>query len=199
MTHLFLVAALGLGLPQLRSDSGRFTIYQDGRPVGTEEFSISPGKGGYIAEGRTRITVGGESYDLKSHLEMDDQFRPTFYEYQRQGSSLRFRIRKDVSEFEYTVDGKTSPVDVRFPEGGAIIDNNFFHHYIFLLQRMQQSQVTFPVVVPQSMTLGQITVRVLGGGKFEIETDALKIHAETDAGGRLRRMTDPGGKVIVER
>ena len=191
---------LGILLMQVKPDNGTFTIYQDGKKVGTEEFSLNRGRGGYVADGRTRVTVGSETYDLRSHMELDDQLRPTFYEYQRQGSSIRLTIRKGgVSDLEYTVAGKTSPQDIRFPEDGVIVDNNFFHHYLLLLSRAGRTSVTLPAVVPQSGALGQISVRSAGTGKYEIETDNLKLLAITDNDGRLLRITDPSGKVIVER
>lgn len=130
-----ILLSLALLFIPIKAETGRFTIYQDGKKIGTEAFSIMPTARGYIAEGRTRISSGPQTADLKSRMELNEALSPTSYEYQSQGNIIRLKVADPVSELQYIVDGKTETQDVRFSVEGVIIDNNFFHHYALLLYR----------------------------------------------------------------
>ena len=82
---------------------------------------------------------------------------------------------------------------------GAILDDNFFHHYLILLYRAGAQETTIATFVPQQMTLGAVTIRPTGNRTFEIETSNVKLVATTDPDGRLVRIAVPGAKVVVER
>jgi hypothetical protein len=88
---------------------------------------------------------------------------------------------------------------VRFPVNGIIIDNNFFHHYALLLYRTGLNSTAIPALVPQELTVGQITVRSLGNRTYEFDTGNIKVTATTDQDGRMIRLTVPDAKVVVER
>lgn len=187
--------SLVLLLVPIKTESGRFTIYQDGRRIGTEEFSISQRPGGYVAEGRTQVN----NQDIRSRMELDEQLRVTFYEYQQRGNVVRLKVERPISELEYTIDGKSQTHEVNFPSDGVIIDDNFFHHYLILLYRSGITAVSVPTFVPQQMTLGALTVRSTGNRTFEIESGNLKMLTTTDADGRMIRLSVPDAKVVVER
>lgn len=195
---ILLSLALLLAMP-IKTEQGQFTIYQDGKRIGTEEFSIGVRPGGYTAEGRTRISVGNQTFDLRSRMELDNELKPTFYEYQSKGNTIRLKVEQPVSELEYIVGGKTEPHDLRLPADGVIIDDNFFHHYLILLYRTGIAGKTVAAFVPQQMTLGPLTVRSTGNQTYELETSNVKVVATTDADGRLIRLTVPEAKVVVER
>lgn len=190
---------LVLLLVPIKPETGHFTIYQDGKKIGTEDFTISLRTGGYVAQGRTQLSVGNQNFDLKSRMELDEQLRPTFYEYESKGNIIRLRVGTPTSELEYVVGGKPVPHDVRFPSNGAIIDDNFFHHYLLLLYRAGVTASSIPTFVPQQLTLGTLNVRSTGNHTYEIETSDVKLTATTDADGRMIRLTRPDAKVIVER
>jgi hypothetical protein len=194
-----LLFAFFLLLAPIKAENGQFTIYQDGKKIGTEDFSISPKQGGYLAQGHTQIAVNNEKFDLQSRMELDEKLIPTFYELQSKGSLLRLKVGNPLTELEYTIDGKSEPQDIRFPSDGAIIDDNFFHHYLILLYRAGVGVTTIPTFVPQQLTLGTLMIRPAGKQMFELETPNLKMTATTDAEGRLIRLTVPDAKVVVER
>jgi hypothetical protein len=194
-----ILLSLALLLIPIKAETGRFTIYQDGKKIGTEEFSIMPTGRGYIAEGRTQISAGPEPADLKSRMELNEGLRPTSYEYQSKGNIIRLKVADPLSELEYIVNGKSETQDVRFPADGVIIDNNFFHHYSLLLYRAALGASTVPALVPQELTIGQISVRSLGNRTYEFDTGNIKATATTDAEGRMIRLTVPDAKVVVER
>jgi hypothetical protein len=183
----------------IKAETGRFTIYQDGKQIGTEEFSIMPTGHGYVAQGRTQISSGTELADLKSRMELNEALKPTSYEYQSKGNIIRLKVADPLSELEYVVNGKSETQDVRFPADGVIIDNNFFHHYSLLLYRAAQGASAIPALVPQELTIGQISVRSLGNRTYEFDTGNIKATATTDAEGRMIRLTVPDAKVVVER
>ena len=186
-------------LAPIKAEIGHFTIYQDGKKIGTEDFSITPQQSGYLATGHTQISVSAQTFDLQSRMELDEKLSPMSYEFQSKGSAIRLKIGNPLSEFEYTVDGKTEPHDIRFPADGAIIDDNFFHHFVILLYRAGLGAASIPTFVPQQSTVGTLTIRPAGNRTFELETSNLKLIATTDADGRLIRLTVPDAKVVVER
>jgi hypothetical protein len=88
MTASILTALLLLG--PVVSEAGRFTIKQNGRTIGTEEFSIRAHDNGYTVEGRTRLD--GESGSLTSRMELDKSLNPTSYEYSRGKGTIRVAV-----------------------------------------------------------------------------------------------------------
>jgi hypothetical protein len=195
-----LLSLLLIVSPAVKTESARFNVLQDGKRIGSEEFSIAARGSGYIAEGRTRISSGGQSLDLRSRMDLDAQLRPTYYEVESKGNLIRLRIAQPVSELEVSVQGKAEPVDVRFPADGAILDDNFFHHYLILVYRAALTATTsVPTMVPQQRTLGNVNIRAGANNTYEIETSNLRITATADADGRLIRLVVPDAKVVVER
>ena len=65
------------------TESGRFTIKQNGRTIGTEEFSVRTREKGYVVEGRTRLE--GDPTVLSSRMELDENLIPISYEYSKGG------------------------------------------------------------------------------------------------------------------
>jgi hypothetical protein len=124
---------------------------------------------------------------------------PTFYEYSDSRSTIRVKVENPVSELETTIGGKSSTIDFRFPTGGVILDNNFFHHYLILLYRVQPLQTLFSVFVPQDVREGSVSIRATGPRTYDLEAGDVKLQATTDADGRLIRLAVPDKKVIVER
>lgn len=178
-------------------ERGRFNILQDGKKIGTEEFSLAKQGTGYLAEGRTQLT--GDPAPLTSRMELDDKLNPTSYEYRKGNAAIRIKIGRPTSEITTIADGKESSDDFRFPDGAAIIDNNFFHHYLLLLYRVGTPGSTLPIFVPQDMRVGTATIRSIGNLTYELEMGDVKLQATTDAGGRLMRLAVPEAKVVIER
>jgi hypothetical protein len=81
----------------------------------------------------------------------------------------------------------------------VILDNNFFHHYLILLYRVQTGQNKFSVFVPQDRSIGSATIRSTGPRTYELEVGDVKMQATTDAEGKLIKLTVPSANVVVER
>ena len=182
---------------QVRSETGRFTIRQDGRPIGTEEFTITAIRGGYLAEGQLKLN--GEPTPMKSKLQLDEKLNPLSYEYEDSRIKVRLKIENPVSELEHVVNGRTIPDSVRFPAGGFILENMFHHYVLFLYKAAVTNNTLIPVLSPQTRGLGSATVRGKRDQTFDLEVMGARMEATVDAEGRLIRLTIPEGKLVVER
>src|SRR2546428_9050793 len=129
-----------------------------------------------------------------SKMEWNGNLPVTSYEPSSGEGSIKVKVTPPVSELKSTVNEETSTADFRFPEGGVILDNNFFHHYLILLYRVQLQQTFFPVFVPQDMRVGGVSVRATGARTYDLEAGEVKLQATTDADGRLVRLEVPEKK-----
>ena len=180
-------------------ESGRFTIKQNGRTVGTEEFSVRTLDKGFVVEGRTRLD--GDPTVLSSRLELDENLVPTVYEYTR-GNKGAIRViidPKRTGELIVTENGKESATDFHFPPAASIVDNNFFHHYMMLLYRVRAAEQSLAIFVPQDMQVGLAKVKSTGKQSYTLEVGSVKLEATVDENGRLTRLAVPSAKVVVER
>ena len=196
-----LLLSLLLLTTPLRMETGRFTIYQDGKKIGTEDFTITPRGGGYVVEGHTVISTPNQNADLLSHMELNEDLKPTLYQFTSPVGSVRLKIESPISQLEYSFQGEKQTDDVRFPADGVIIDSNFFHHYAILLYRLagKSTSTTVTAFAPQELQLGPMKVQSAGNNTYEIDTGNLKVTATTDKDGRLIRLAVPDAKVVVER
>ena len=74
-----LILAALLFLAPVTPETAKFTIYQDGKKVGVEEFTIKARPGGYTAKGRTELLAN--PIPITSTMDMDERLNPIFYEY----------------------------------------------------------------------------------------------------------------------
>jgi len=193
-----ILAALLLLAPVV-TESGRFTIKQNGKTIGTEEFSIRTKDKGYSVEGRTHLD--GDTTTLTSRMELDENLIPTSYEYSRGAKgSIRVKVdSKSSSELIVTENGKDSDTNFHYPPGASIVDNNFFHHYLILLYRVKSAEQSLAIFVPQDMQVGLAKVKSTGKNTYDLEVGAVKLEATVDESGRLLRLAVPSAKVVVER
>ena len=187
--------SLVLLLAPVKIEHGRFNVIKDGKRIGTEEFSVTKQGVGYVIDAKT--TIG--DLTISSKMETDDKLAPTSYEASSREGTMRVRVASPISELQTVVGGETSSADFRFPDGGVILDNNFFHHYLILLYRARAGPTTFPVFVPQDRSIGAATVRSTGPRTYELEFGDVKMQATTDADGALIKLTVPTANVVVER
>jgi hypothetical protein len=185
---------LALLVVPIKVETGQFNIIQDGKKIGTEQYSITKIQTGYRIEGKTTLD------DISSKMEVDENLVPTFYEYTKGQGTIRVRVNTPLSEFESTAPGgQPESIDFRFPERGIILDNNFFHHFLILMYRLQAGEKMFSVFVPQDMRVGSASVRPTGQRSFDLDVGDIKLQATTDGDGRLMRLAVPDAKVVIER
>ncbi len=182
-------------LAPVKVERGRFVITKDGKTIGTDEFSLSKRGTGYFLEGKT--TIGNDA--ISSQMELDEKLAVTSYQMSSSEGSIQVKVAKPVSELESVVNGEKSSTDFRFPDGGLILDNNFFHHYLILLYRVQTGQNSFSVFVPHDIREGMATVRRTGPRTYDLQVGDVRMEATTDADGSLTRLSVPSANVIVQR
>jgi hypothetical protein len=184
-------------LAPITPETARFTIRQDGKTIGTEEFTIRARDKGWVAEGKTQLA--GDPSPLTCRMELDENLNPLSYEYTRGPGTIRIKIGNPTSEVTIGARGSESSTNFRFSEGASIVDNNFFHHYLLLLYKVKGADQTFPLFVPQDMQAGQARVRSTGTRTYALEVGDVKLEATVDNAGRLTRLAVPAAKVVVER
>ena len=179
----------------IKVEQGRFSIFKDGKMMGTEEFSVTRRGSGYFVEGKT--TIGSDV--ISSQMELDQKLAVTSYEASSREGSIHVKIASPISELKSIVNGETSTADFRFPEGGVILDNNFFHHYLILLYRVQAGQSSFSVFVPHDLRVGAATVRAAGPRTYDLEVGEVKLQATIDSDGSLTKLAVAAANVVVQR
>ena len=190
------ILCLLLMLAPVQVEKGRFTIFKDGKKIGTNEFSVARREAGYAMEGR--VNIG--DLNVESKMELDDKLRPTSYEVANREGTIRVKVTDPISEIQTTVRGEPpTTADFRFPEAGVILDNNFFHHYLLLLYRAQSGETSLPVFVPQDMSIGSAVVRKTGDRTYALEVGDVRLEAATDGEGKLIKLEVPAANVVVER
>jgi hypothetical protein len=195
-----LFSILLLFLP-LRAESGKFTILQDNKKIGTEDFSITPRAGGYIIEGRTVMTEGSHTLDIKSFMELNEKLEVRSYDFKSATSTINLKVGSPISRIETVVNGTKQGDDVRFPSDGVVLDSNFFHHFAILVYRFRQAPTAMgiPALVPQELQLAPISIKSIAVDTYEIDTGNVKVTATTDKEGKLLKIAVPAAKVVVER
>jgi hypothetical protein len=198
------------------ADKGKFNILLDGKSVGREEFSIEPAGAGWVAKGATSLqTPDGKSAKVTGNLTMQPDGIPLSYDWTSQTdktNSANIVFTNGVAKTTLQVQGAhpfqqensfNSPLV-------AVLDNNLYHQYEVLAQIYDWSKrgpQSFPVLIPQELTPGMITVESTGsatadGKSFEslkIATSDLEIRLFLDTNHKLHRLEVPASKVVVAR
>src|SRR5467141_2905293 len=197
-------------------DKGKLTIKLGGQTVGHEEFEIAPSGGGWVAKGTAEIKPPESSASrVSGSLTLQPDGAPISYEWTSQaektnGAHILFAngVAKITLEmqgarpFEQTLSFNTPLV--------AVLDNNLYHQYAVLARVYDWSKrgaQTFPVIIPQELTPGTITVESTGpasadGKSYEglkVTSSDLEILLLLDNNHRLMRLEVPAAKVSVIR
>ena len=197
-------------------DKGKLTIKLDGQTVGHEDFEIAPSGAGWRAKGTADIKPPqGAASKISGTLTLQPDGAPISYEWSAQaektnGAHIIFAngVAKITLEmqgarpFEQTLSFNTPLV--------AVLDNNLYHQYAVLARVYDWSKKgaqSFPVLIPQELTPGTITVESTGsasadGKSYEglkVTTSDLEILLLLDNNHRLMRLEVPAVKVSVIR
>ncbi len=197
-------------------DKGKLTIKLDGQTVGREDFEIAPSGAGWRAKGTADIKPSeGPASKISGTLTLQPDGAPISYEWTAQaektnGAHILFAngVAKITLEmqgarpFEQTLSFNTPLV--------AVLDNNLYHQYAVLARVYDWSKKgaqSFPVLIPQELTPGTITVESNGsasadGKSYEglkVTTSDLEILLLLDNSHRLMRLEVPAAKVSVTR
>ncbi len=197
-------------------DKGKLTIKLDGQTVGHEDFEIAPSGAGWRAKGTADIKPPeSPASKISGTLTLQPDGAPISYEWTAQaektnGAHITFangtaKITLEMQgarPFEQTLSFNTPLV--------AVLDNNLYHQYAVLARVYDWSKKgaqSFPVLIPQELTPGTITVESTGsasadGKSYEglkVTTSDLEILILLDSNHRLMRLEVPAAKVSVIR
>jgi hypothetical protein len=197
-------------------DKGKFRILLEGHEVGNEEFEISPSGMNWKAHGSTTAHApSGEEIKASGQLTLSPDGTPLHYDWTAQTK------KKGSGAVEFVNGTAKSAIDLggkvpfqqnfTFPSPRiAVLDNNLYFQYA-VLAHMYDWKVggkqEFPVLIPQDMTPGSISVESLGQQQIEsaryetlrVSSPDLEILLYLDAAHRLMRVDVPASKATIER
>jgi hypothetical protein len=197
-------------------DKGKLTIKLGGQTVGHEEFEISPSGGGWLARGTAEIKPPeGASSKVSGSLTLQGNGAPISYDWSAQAektNGAHVLFANGVASITLEMQG-ARPFQQDLSFGSpliAVLDNNLYHQYAVLARIYDWSKggaQTFPVIIPQELTPGSITVQSTGSatsdGKtyegLKVTSSDLQIILLLDTSHRLMRLEVPDAKVSVIR
>jgi hypothetical protein len=197
-------------------DKGKFNILLDGASIGREEFEIEPSGATWTAKGSTSMkTPDGKSAKVSGTLTLQPDGAPVSYDWSAQtdkSNSAHIMFVNGVAKTTLQMQGAAayqqensfgSPLI-------AVLDNNLYHQFELLARIYdwnKKGAQTFPVLIPQELTPGTISVEFTGnataGGKsyesLKASTSDIEIQLYLDSAHKLMRLEVPASKVAVVR
>lgn len=197
-------------------DKGKLTIQLEGKTVGSEQFELSPSGNEWVAKGTTELSVPGASAThVTGTLILQPDGSPISYEWTSQAdktNGAHITFTNGVAKITLEMQGaRPFQQDLSFNAPLiAVLDNNLYHQYALLARVYDWSKrgtQTFPVLIPQDLTPGSITVESTGnssvdGKSYEglrVTTTDLDVLLLLDSNHRLMRLEVPSAKVSVIR
>jgi hypothetical protein len=197
-------------------DKGKLTIKLDGQTVGHEEFEIAPSGAGWRAKGTADIKPPeGAASKISGTLTLDSNGTPISYEWSSQAektNGAHILFANGIAKITLQMQGaRPFEQDLSFNTPLiAVLDNNLYHQYAVLARVYdwaKRGTQTFPVLIPQELTPGSITVESTGpapadGKSYEglkVTSSDLEIVLLLDNNHRLMRLEVPAAKVSVVR
>lgn len=213
-------------------DKGKFTIKLAGQTVGHEEFEIAPSGGGWLAKGVSDIKPPeGPASKISGSLTLQPNGEPISYQWsalsdKTNGAHVLFT--NGIARITLEMQGARpcTPDEIKDPHRTqpcffeqnlsfdnpliAVLDNNLYYQYAVLARLYDWSKrgdQTFPVLIPQDLTPGSVTVTSTGSASADgqtysglrVKTPDLEILLLLDSTHRLMRLEVPDAKVSVIR
>jgi hypothetical protein len=209
-------SAAGAGAPVLVADKGKFSIEVDGKAVGSESFEIAQAGAEWVARGSTEVNVAGApETHVTGNLRLQPDGSPIAYEWSSRAektNGAHIAFTNGVAKITLEMQGaRPFEQDLTFNAPLiSVLDNNLYHQYALLARIYDWSKrgaQTFPVLIPQDLTPGTITVEATGpaeaGGKsyegLRVSTSDLEVLLMLDSNHKLMRLEVPSAKVAVIR
>lgn len=198
------------------NDKGKFKILLNDNPVGHEEFEISSSGTGWTAKSTTHLTVeGSPETTVTGSLTLQPDGVPVSYEWNTQTdkiSGAHVVFTNGVARMNIQL-GKAHPFeqDLTFSSPKIVVlDDNLYYQYAVLARVYDWSHrgtQTFPVLIPQELLPGSITVDWAGavsaeGKSYEglkVTTNDLQVTLFLDSNHRLMRLEVPASKAAIVR
>jgi len=197
------------------AEKGRFRVLVGGVEVGSEEFQISAIGGEWVAQGKAEVRPpGGAATQVNCRLRLNAEGMPLHYEWSARAekkASATLEFQDGAVRAQVQLEGaEPHQQGFIFPSPRIVVlDNNFYHHYAILARLYDwkaRGLQTFPVLIPQELTPGSISIESVGaqevkGAKLEIlrvKSPDLEIDLYLN-GGRMVRITVPSANAEIIR
>jgi hypothetical protein len=198
------------------SDKGKLNILLDGKTVGHEEFSIESSGSTWTAKGKSSLqTPDGKSAIVTGTLVMQPDGSPVSYDWAAQGDKINTAhviFTNGTAKTTLQMQG-AHPFNQENSFGNphiVVLDNNLYHQYAVLARVYDWSRrgtQTFPVLIPQELTPGTISVDWAGAvnaeGKtyegLKVATSDLEVTLYLDNNHKLMRLEVPSAKAAIVR
>jgi hypothetical protein len=198
------------------ADKGKLKILLDGKPVGQEEFEIVPAGASWVAKGTTHLSVeGSPAATVTGTLTLQPNGAPISYDWSSQSdktNGAHVLFADGVAKMTIQMQGAHPfEQDLSFnSQLIVVLDNNLYYQYAALARIYDWSRrgsQSFPVLVPQELLPGTITVvgvgSLTGEGKsydgLKVTTSDLEVLLYLDSNHRLMRLEVPSSKAAVIR
>jgi phage baseplate assembly protein gpV len=198
-------------------DKGKLLIQLNGETIGSEQFELTQTGNNWLAKGTTELKVPGTtaatsvsgtlmlqpdgapiSYDWTSHADKTNGAHVVF----SNGTAKITLQMQGARPFEQDLSFNAPVI--------AVLDNNLYDQYALLAKLYDWSKrgtQAFPVLIPQDLTPGTISVEASGsttldGKSYEglrVTTADLEVLLLLDSSHRLMRLEVPSAKVSVVR
>jgi len=198
------------------ADKGRLRITINGQRVGSEDFEISAAGETWVEHSSTTARApGGPEIKATGQLKLSPDGAPIRYDWsaEAQKKATGF-VDFASSTAKCSADlGAALPLRKDFVFTSpriAVLDNNLYYQF-GLLARLYDwktgGKQTFPVVIPQDMVPGTISVESLGAQQagnskleaLKVSSPDLEIMLYVDANHRMMRLEVPSSNVTIER
>jgi hypothetical protein len=185
-------------------DEGSFTISRKGNRVGKETFSISrsdtQNEHVYLAN----ATVDFDAQRLQPKLRTDTSYAPLASQMEvRTNEQLQLKLKGVIGRGRFSARVSTpngeAAKEYIVADGALVIDDDVFHQYYFLAQRIRGSVFTVPVVIPTRNVQQTMRVQVVGVERVIIggtPTDARRLSATMPSGPARDIWVDSQGRVL---
>jgi len=196
-------------------DKGKFRDKVNGRELGSEEFDIASDGSGWAASATAEIKGdNGPATHITSLLRLRADGTPLHYEWKTEGpkkASATIDFDNGTATIQLQLPGKnpfTQQLFFKTPRV-AILDDNLYYQYALLANLYDWSKKgpqDIPVLIPQEMTPGSVTVESLdpeeSGGKsfarLRVHSQDLDLMLYFD-GSRLIRIAVPSANAEIVR
>jgi hypothetical protein len=198
------------------ADKGKLRITINGQPVGSEDFEISQSGGGWVEHSSMSAHApGGVEIKATGQLKLAADGTPVRYDWSAEAQ------KKATGSVDFVSGTAKCTADVGMPSllrkdfvfttpRIAVLDNNLYYQFGVLARVYDwkaRGKQTFPVVIPQDMVPGTISVESLGpqqggNGKYEalrVSSPDLEITIFLDSNHRMMRLEVPSSNVTIER
>jgi hypothetical protein len=209
--------AAAAGAPVFSPDKGKLVIQLNGETIGSEQFELTQTGNNWLAKGTTELKVPGTTAatSVSGTLMLQADGAPISYEWTSRAdktNGAHVVFSNGTAKITLQMQGaRPFEQDLSFNAAViAVLDNNLYHQYALLAKLYDWSKrgtQTFPVLIPQDLTPGTITVEATGsttldGKSYEglrVTTVDLEVLLLLDSNHRLMRLEVPSAKVSVVR